>query len=206
MRRLLPALLLLAAPSSAADWLLEAERAAAAAPIPGEAAPPPVPKGWVPYEPASRLFRADLPAAGWRAHEEEDALGTIVRVLGPESADGTARAELTVRLVDRDSAAFQPAKEAVEAMRREGPDRSSTPVRPLRTDAGLARIFEIVETRRLPLDEAPSVPVVLHHDVAVVPRGEAYFLVRLVSVRAEYLKHREVFMGFLRALKPIGVR
>jgi hypothetical protein len=204
---LLTALLLPAAePARADDWLLEAARAAAAAPIPGEAAPEKPKSGWVPFEPASRLFRAELPAEGWRAFDEEDALGAVVRVFGPDDPSGALRATLSVRLLDRDAPGFIPAKEAVDAMRRPSPGREPSAVRPLRVNAGLARIFEIVETRRLPLDEGPSAPVELHQYVAAIPRGEAYYLVRLTTARANYLDFRDFFVGFLKSLKPIGGR
>lgn len=198
--------LLAASPARAGDWLAEASRAAAAAPIPGEAAPEKPKPGWVPFEPASRLFRAELPAEGWRTFEEDDALGSVVRVLGPDDPSGALRALLTVRLMDRDAPNFTPAKEAVDAMRRPSPGREPSPTRPLRVGAGLARIFEIVETRRLPDDEGPSAPVELHQYVAVIPRGEAYYMVRLTSGRGNYLDYRDFFVEFLKNLKPIGAR
>ena len=199
-------LLLASAPARAEDWLLSAQRAAASAAIPGEAVPEKAKSDWAPYEPASRLFRAELPTVGWRAFEEEDALGSVVRFLGPDDPSGALRATMTVRLVDRDSPAFTPAKEAVEAMRRQGPDRESTAVRPLRVSAGLARIFEITETRRVPVDSGPSAPLELHQYVAVIPRGEAYFVIRLVTARANYLDFRDDFARFLKSIKPIGAR
>ena len=198
--------LLAAAPARADDWLASAQRAAASAVIPGEPVPEKAKSDWVPYEPASRLFRADLPPSGWKAFEEEDGLGSVVRVVGPDDASGALRATLTVRLVDRDSPVFLPAKEAVEAMRRQGPGRESTVVHPLRIGAGLARIFEITETRRLPSDAGPSSPMELHQYVAVLPRGEAYFVIRLVSARANYLDFRDDFVRFLKSLKPVVSR
>ncbi|MDE2141518.1 MAG: hypothetical protein KGL74_00990 [Elusimicrobia bacterium] len=202
---LLP-LLLTAAPARAGDWLLDAQKAAASAPIAGEAAPEKPKSAWVPYEPASRLFRGDLPSEGWHAFEEDDALGSVVRVLGPDDPSGALRATLTVRLMDRDAPDFIPAKEAVDAMRRSGPGRDPSPVHPLRVSAGLARIFEIVERRRVPIDQGPSAPMDLHQYVAVIPRGEAYFLVRLTTARENYLDYRDLFVTFVKNLKPIGAR
>ncbi|MFI5361681.1 MAG: hypothetical protein ACHQ49_06905 [Elusimicrobiota bacterium] len=200
------ALLLAAAPARADDWLLSAQRAAAAAAIPGEAAPEKAKTDWIPYEPASRLFRAELPAEGWKAFEEDDALGSIVRVLGPDDPSGALRAALTVRLVDRDSPIFAPVKSAVEAMRRQGPDRESTSVITLRVGAGLARLFEITQTWRVPPDAGPSAPLAIHQYVAVIPRGEAYFVVRLVTARENYLDFRETFVRFLKSMKLVGAR
>ena len=199
-------LLLAAAPARADDWLLAAQRAAASAVIPGEAVPEKAKSNWVPYEPASRLFRADLPPEGWKPFEEDDALGPVVRVLGPDDPSGALRATLTVRLVDRDSPIFTPVKAAVEAMRRQGPGRESTAVQPLRIGAGLARIFEITETRRVPPDIGPNSPMELHQYVAVIPRVEAYFVVRLITARESYLDFRDDFVRFLKSLKPVGSR
>jgi len=203
---LLLALAFCAAPARADDWLLEARRAAAAVPLPGEAAPEKPKSDWVAFDPASRLFRAQLPAEGWQAFEEEDALGTVVRVMGPDDPSGDLRAMLTIRLVDRDAPNFVSAKDAVEIMRRSGPGRDPSAVRPLRVSAGLARVFEVVETRRLPQDEGPAFPIELHQYVAVIPRGEAYFLIRLTTARANYLDYRDFFVAFLKDLKPIGSR
>jgi len=197
--------LLAAAPARAEDWLLSARRAAASAAIPGEAVPEKAKSDWAPYEPASRLFRADLPPAGWRSFEEDDALGSVVRILGPDDPSGALRATLTVRLVDRDSPVFAPIKVAVEAMRRQGPGRDTTAVQSLRIPAGLARIFEITEIRRVP-DVATSAPLEIHQYVAVIPRGEAYFVVRLVTARENYLDYRVDYIRFLRSLKPVGTR
>lgn len=198
--------LLSAPPAAAGDWLLEAREAADAAPLPGESAPPAPSAEWTPYEPASRLFGAELPARGWDASEEEDARGPVFRAFGPDGPESALRATLTVRLVDRGSPFFLPLKDAVAAMRRPGPDRTVSPPSPLRVDAGLARVFEIVSTRRLPLDEGPDAPAAVHQYVAVIPRGDAYFVVRLTSERAVYLDFRDFFVRFLKSLRPIGVR
>ena len=171
--------------------------------VPALAAPA---KDWLPYEPPSRLFHMDMPPEGWNAFEEDDALGSVVHVFGPDDPSGTLRATLSIRLVDRDTPNFLPAKEAVEAMRQSQPGRDVTAVRPLRLTAGLARVFEIVETRRLPIDSAPSAPVTLHQYVAVIPRGADYFLVRLITARANYLDYREDFIRLLKSFRPIGSR
>lgn len=207
MRRELALLALLAAaPARAEDWLAAARRAAATAAIPGEAPAERPKSAWSPYESPSRLFRAELPSEGWTAFEEEDALGTVVRVLGPDDPSGAVRAALTVRLVDRDAPGFVPVKEAVDVLRRPGAGREVSAIHPLRLDAGLARLFEVVQTRRLPLDAGPSAPVEIHQYVAVIPRGEAYYLVRLVTARANYLDFRDDFLRFLKSLRPIGAR
>jgi len=206
LSKLFVVLLLLSATARAEDWLQAAQRDAASVAIPGEAAPDKPKRDWVDYEPVSRLFRAELPPTGWNAFEEEDSLGVVVRILGPDDPSGALRASMTVRLVDRDSPAFVPAKDAIESMRRGGPGREASPVHPLRVGAGLARIFEVTEIRRVPVDTGPSALLDLHEYVAVIPRGEAYYVVRLISARANYLDLRDVFVGFLKSMKPIGAR
>ncbi|HAZ08367.1 MAG TPA: hypothetical protein DCZ01_07590 [Elusimicrobia bacterium] len=202
-------LLILLAPSGARaeDWLQSAENAARSAAVPGEASPEKPKPGRQVLAPASRFFLADLPSVGWRPNEEEGASGSVVRVFGPDDPSGRFRAVLSVRLVDRDSAGFQPVKRAIDAMRAadSAVARSATSVRPLRVPAGLARTFEVVETRRLPAEEGPSTPIEIHHYVAVIPHGgEAYFVVRLATARANYLDFRDDFVRFLRSLRPLG--
>ena len=203
------AVLVLLAPAAARaeDWLLAAESAARAAAIPGEAAPEKPKSAWLPFAPAARTFVAELPSAGWHPVEEESPVGTVVRVFGPEDPSGLIRAALSVRLIDRDSPSFLPIKSGVDAMRAadKAASREATPVRPLRVPAGLARIFEVTETRRLPADEGPSAPLQLHHYVAVLPHGgDSYFVVRLVTARADYLDFRDDFVRFLKSFRPLG--
>ncbi len=193
-----------AASARAADWLQSALSAANAAPLADE---PPAREddgSWAPFESAE--FRSELPAAGWYAHEEEDALGTVTRIYGPDSGSGAVRATLSVRLYDRSTPGFLPAKQAVDGMRRQGPERDSSPVHAIRVAAGLAREFEVTEKRRVAADEGPSLPVVLHEYVAVIPRGESYYVIRLVSTRENFLDTHPVFERFVKRLMPIGAR
>lgn len=164
-------------------------------------------EGGLSWTPESRLFTAERPSAQWRALEEDGAVGAVARLFGPEDSSGLMRATLSVRLVDRDSPSFLPIKPGVSALR--APDaatsRRASPMRTLRVAAGLARTFEIVETRRLPFDEGPSTPLELHHYVAVIPHvGESYFVVRLVTSRNSYLDFRDDFVRFLKSLRPLG--
>lgn len=186
--------------SSHADWLADAVQAASGASNPQSKS------AWIDFEPPSRLFRGEIPAEGWHAFDEEDALGSIVRIYGPEHDSGALRAVLSVRLIDRESPNFRPAKEAIDDMRRASPGRTISSAQPLRVTAGLARIFEITETRRLPLEEAPSAPMDIHQYVAVIPRGEAYYLIRLISAREDYLDYRGDFIRFLKSFRLFGAR
>lgn len=206
----LAVLLALAAPASAADWLLESERAAAAAPIASEPAPP-APKGdYKPFTPASRLFSADVPVEGWWPMEEEGPDGSVFYLLGPDSPTGAFRAVLSVRAYDKGSSLYVEAKKHSDLLRQDDDavSRKATPVRPLRVSNGvLARTFEVVETRRLPSEQSPSFPEELHHYVAILPDGrDGYYVLRLISARSDYLEHRDPFVRFLKTFRLLGTR
>jgi hypothetical protein len=200
--------MLIPATSFAGDWLADAGKAAREAVIPG-AAQPDAPKArWVPYIPSSRLFSGEIPVEGWWPMEEETATGSVFRLLGGDSQSGSVRTVLSVRFYDKDTPGFMPIKQAVELMRRENKEisRSVSPVRPIRVSLGLARTFEISETRRVPSDDGPSFEEELHHYVAVIPVGEAYYLVRLISSKATYLEYRDDFVRFMKSLRTLSVR
>jgi len=199
-------LLLLASAASAGDWLADADKAAREAVIPGAAQPEAPKAAWMPFVPASRLFSGEIPVQGWWPMEEETATGSVFRLLGGDSHSGAARTVLSVRFYDKDTPGFLPIKQAVELMRRDDKEskRAITAVRPVRVGLGLARTFEIVETRRIPADEGPSFEEELHHYVAVIPVGEAYYLVRLISSRATYLEYRDDFVRFMKSLRTLS--
>lgn len=203
---LLALLLILSSPAAAGDWLADADMAARTAVIPGSAQPEPMTKTWIPYVPASRLFSGEIPVVGWWPMEEETATGSVFRLLGGDSQSGSVRTVLSVRFYDKDTPGFTPIKQAVELMRSEnkGNKRSISPIRPVRVSLGLARTFEISETRRVPSDDGPSFEEELHHYVAVIPVGEAYYLVRLVSSRATYLEYRDDFVRFMKSLHSLS--
>ena len=69
-----------------------------------------------------------------------------------------------------------------------------------------ARTFEVVETRRLPSEQAPSFPEELHHFVAILPHGDGYYVLRLISARSDYLEHRDAFVRFLKTFRLLGTR
>ena len=200
---LLLALLLGAASPASADWLQGAVEASRAAVIPGEVSPEATKARYVGYSPQSRLFSAEVPAQGWFPVEEETARGVVVRLYGPDSPSGGFRSTLSIRFFDKDTPGWTPAKQQVDALRKSDSEgrRSATPVRPLRINLGLARIFEVNETRRVPSEEGPSFEEELHHYVAVVPVGEAYYIVRLISDRTSYLNYRDDFVRFLKSMR-----
>ncbi len=205
---LLVVLLLCAAPSRAGDWLSGSERAAREAAIPGTTSPDAPKTAWIPYAPSSRLFSGEIPVEGWWPMEEETAQGPVFRLLGGDSQSGAFRTTLSVRFYDKDTPGFTPIKQAVEFMRQDNAatKRAVTPVRPVRVGLGLARTFEVTEVRRLPTDDGPSFEEELHQYVAVIPVGEAYYLVRLASSRATYLEYRDDFVRFLKSMRAISGR
>lgn len=205
---LLAVLLLTASPALAGDWLADASKAAQNAVIPGVAQPEAPKKAWIPFIPSSRLFSGEIPSEGWWPMEEETATGSVFRLLGGDSQSGSIRTVLSVRFYDKDTPGFLPIKQAVEIMRKETAEtkRSISPVRPVRVGLGLARTFEINETRRVPSDDGPAFEEELHHYVAVIPVGEAYYLVRLISSRATYLEYRDDFVRFLKSLRTLSSR
>lgn len=210
MRTSLPALLLaLALPASAADWLTESERAARSAAVANEPPPPPLKGDFLPYTPKSRLFSADVPVEGWWPLEEEGPDGSVFYLLGPDSPTGAFRAVLSVRAYDKDSSFYLEAKKHADLLRKDDDavSRKATPVRPLRVSNGvLARTFEVVETRRLPSEQSPSFPEELHHYVAILPNGDGYYVLRLISARSDYLEHRDAFVRFLKTFRLLGTR
>lgn len=161
--------------------------------------------GSVLYLAPSHLFACEVPS-GWRAFETEDALGPVVRFLGPDNPAGTYRTGLSVRWFEKGNPGYVEAQKAVDDLRRSDKDtkRSSTAVIHMRVGGLLARLFEVVEPRALPLERLPADEEPIHHYVAVIPSGLNYYLVRLSSAREVYLDFREDYMRCLKTFKPLG--
>lgn len=160
------------------------------------------------YTPPSKNFSCDLPK-GWTAFAENEADDIeAVHVLGPDNEAGTFRSGIDIRYYEKGAPGFVPYKKAVDQMRRSDgqTDRESTTIRALRIGAGLARTFEVSETRRLPADRLPSMVEPLHRYYAIFPNGESYFVVSLASTREMYLDYRELFVDFLRTFRPLGLK
>jgi hypothetical protein len=157
------------------------------------------------YLAPSHLFSCEVPA-GWKAFETEDALGTVTRFVGPDNPGGTYRTGLSVRWFEKGDPGYVDAQKAVDDMRRSDRDtqRSSTAVMHMRVAGQLARLFEVVETRTLPMERLPAEEEQIHDYVAVIPSGLNYYLVRLSSTRDVYLDFREDYMRCIRTFKPMG--
>ncbi|MBI5238943.1 MAG: hypothetical protein HY926_00580 [Elusimicrobia bacterium] len=157
------------------------------------------------YTPSSHLFSCELPSA-WQPPEDEDALGPVARLLGPDNPAGNYRTGFSVRWIEKGTPGYVEPQKAVEKMRRSDKEtgRSSGGVSVMRVGGLLGRLFEVVETRTLPLERLPARDQALHHYLAVIPNGENYYLVRLSSTRDVYLDFREDWFRCLRTFRPIG--
>jgi hypothetical protein len=159
------------------------------------------------WSPPSNTFVCDLPGPDWHAFEEEEGAGFAAHLLGPDSETGTYRAGIDIRWIEKGQPGWEPLKKRIDDRLRRSDNttgRVATPVRPYRVPAGLARVFEVVETRRLPGDQLPSMDEELHYYYALIPVGESYFELKMASTREEYFKYRDVFAKFLRAFHPLG--
>jgi hypothetical protein len=158
------------------------------------------------YTPPSQTFACDLPGDEWQPFEEEEAAGFAAHILGPDNAAGTYRAGISVRWVEKGQLGWIPLKKRVDILRRgeAESERTATVVRPYRIPAGLSRIFSVVERRRLPGEQLPSMEEELHHYYAVLPVGDSYYEIKLSSTRESYFEYREVFARFLRSFRPLG--
>ncbi len=157
------------------------------------------------YTPPSRMFSCEMPRS-WQSFEEEDALGSVARLMGPNNQAGTFRAGFSVRWIDKDMPGFVETKKAVELARRDDKalDRHSTPVRLMRAGNALARVFEITQKHQLPEESLPSNEDVIHQDVAVIPSGAGYYWITLSSTQDLYLDYRSNFLQCLKTFQPLG--
>ena len=153
----------------------------------------------------SRLFSCELPSS-WNAFEEEDALGAVFHALGPDDPTASYRTGLSVRWVEPEQTGYVEPKKAVESMRRSdrAVRRNATPVLPMRVAGLLARVFEVTETRVLPLERLPAGEKVIHHYVAVIPDRAGYYVVRLSSAREVYLDFHDDFRRCLQTFQPFA--
>ena len=160
------------------------------------------------YTPPSATFVCDLPSEEWHAFEEEEGAGFAAHLLGPDNPSGTYRTGIDIRWIEKGQPGWVPVKKYMEDLRRgdTDTDRTSTLIKPYRISGMLARVFEVVERRRLPEGQLPSLEEELHHYYAVVPIGENYYSVKLSSTRDVYYDYRELFVKFLFTFKPLGYR
>ncbi len=159
----------------------------------------------VAYSPPSGNFSCKIPQS-WLAFEEEEPSGTVVHILGPDSPSGTYRTGIDVHWVATGRPGSLPFKEALKLIRRKDKaiHRSASGIRRVSTSEGLARVIEVRERRRLPLEQAPAVEEDLHHYVALLPSPGGYYLIRLSSTQKIYLDYRALFFDFLDSFKVTG--
>jgi len=157
------------------------------------------------YLAPSHLFSCEVPAR-WQVFASEDALGPVVRFLGPDNPSGTYRTGLSVRWFEKGEPGYVDPQKAVDEMRRPDKDtkRSTTSIAHMRVSGLLARLFEVVENRTLPLERLPAAEEEIHDYVAIIPSGFNYYLVTLSSSRDVYLDFREDYMRCLKTFKPLG--
>ncbi len=155
------------------------------------------------WTPPSHSFFCRLPE-GWTAFEEETSAGTAAHLLGPDEAGGAYRAGIDVHWAVPGRPGFVPMKNALEDLRRsdKATGRRATGIRRMPSGRGLARVFEVVETRRLPPESAPSAAVRLHHFVGVIEGRSSYFVIRLSSTEETYVDYRRDFVEFLKSFRP----
>ncbi len=158
----------------------------------------------IPYTPPSGMLTCDLPSQDWTAFEDEEPRGRALHLLGPDNPSGSFRTGIDIHFHDPRRPGFLPVKAAVSRLRREGgpTNRVATPIKRIKVGQTLARIFQVKEARRVPLDLSPSIQENLHHYVAVVEDGEAYYTIRLSSTEDVYLDFRDAFIAFLNSFRP----
>lgn len=158
------------------------------------------------YTPPSASFVCDLPGADWHAFEEEEGSGFATHILGPDNPNGTYRTGIDIRWIEKGQPGWVPVKKYIDDLRRSDKEtgRSATIVQPYRMSGLLARLFEVVQHRRLPDSQLPSLEEELHDYYAVVPVGESYYSIKLSSTRDVYLDYRELFVKFLHSFKTLG--
>ena len=156
----------------------------------------------IPYTPVGD---ADLrpPSQDWTAFEDE-APGTRP----PPSGAGQSLRELPdghrhsfsrpapARLSPRQSGRVAPAPRGRPHQPGGHPDQAD------QSRANLGPDFPGEGSPPGPLGPLPSIQENLHHYVAVVEDGEAYYTIRLSSTEDVYLDFRDAFIAFLNSFRP----
>ncbi len=158
------------------------------------------------FSPASKAFTCDVPP-GWTPFEEQEPWGFAVHIVGPDDAQSDYRTGIDIHYFEQGEPGFVKAAKYTDELRRgdDLTDRQSTPVVVMRVGDSLGRLFEVLETRRLPFDGLPAQDRILHHYYAIIPNGgDSYFSIDLSSSRETYLDYREMFTDFLRSFRPSG--
>lgn len=158
------------------------------------------------YTPPSATFVCDLPGPDWHAFEEEEGAGFATHILGPDNPAGTYRTGIDIRWFEKGQPGWVPVKRYIDDLRRSDKEtgRSATIVQPYRISGLLARLFEVVQRRRLPDSQLPSLEDEIHDYYAVIPVGESYYSIKMSSTRDVYYDYRDTFISFLRSFKTLG--
>ena len=159
---------------------------------------------WHPYVPDSRIFDCSIPE-GWQAVENDESSQLSAHILGPDDPLGLYRTGIDVRRYEKGQSDYQPVAKALIEWRKTNKetDRALTAVRPMRISGSLAMTFEVTEKRWLPIEETPLSQQYLHRYVAIIPKGEDYYVVSLSSMRDVYLDYRDVFYDFLKSFHAL---
>ncbi len=154
------------------------------------------------FTPPSGVFTAKIPG-DWHAFEEREPSGLVVHILGPDSGSGAYRAGIDVHWVEAGLPGARPFKGALRRLRRKDREtlRTAGSIRRVSVSGNMARVFEVRERRRLPVDSAPAVEQTLHHYTALLPSPGGYFVIRLSSVEEDYLDFRSLFFDFLDSFR-----
>jgi hypothetical protein len=158
------------------------------------------------YTPPSATFVCDLPSQNWYPFEEEEGAGFATHILGPDNPSGTYRTGIDIRWIEKGQPGWVPVMKYIEDVRRSDKetDRTATLMQPYRFSGFLARLFEVVERRRLPDSQIPSMEEEIHDYYAIIPVGESYYSVKLSSTRDVYLDYKDLFNKFMQSFKTLG--
>ncbi len=167
---------------------------------PAQAAEP-----WIPYSPPSNAFTCRIPGSWW-GYEEEEPNGFAVHLLSPDDPLGVYRAGIDVHRVIKGTPGYAHYREEISKMRKGGGllDNQSSPLSYTRAAGGLGIVFETTDWQWLAVGRLPARRIPLHHWVCVVAEGENYWIIRLSSTRASFLKYRDLFRRFVSSFKSLG--
>jgi hypothetical protein len=152
------------------------------------------------YVPPSGSFQAEVPS-GWSALEIRSPGGLSAHILGPQMR--RLRPAYHVHLYQKDAPGFTAPDELLRKARAadKSMGRESSGMESRRVSGRPAKVFEVRETRWLPMDSLPSEPAVIHRFYAFIADGEDLFVASLVVDEEEYESYRGEFRRFLKSMR-----